>query len=378
MDTVRQDQDDHLPWWLALYFTPGAGAKTFQRIQQYWGSPKAVIENPACAQGLLNSQLLQKIARPDWKQVDKHLAWAQLADQCILTFFDSGYPSQLKQIPNPPPVLFVQGNPRLLQHFQLAMVGSRNPSVAGRETAYQFAYELKQAGLCITSGLALGIDAASHLGALAHAPNPATIAVIGTGPDQIYPHRNRHLARDIRKHGAIVTEFPLGSTASRTNFPRRNRIISGLSLGTLVVEASLNSGSLITARYANEQGREVFAIPASIREPRASGCHHLIKGGAKLVETSEDILEELTHVFTPAAFSPLTNPIADTETSADNLSGLDMQAIELLENIGYEPTSIDQLINRSGLTAERVSSMLLVLELQGFVMSSDGNYIRLK
>jgi DNA processing protein len=271
----------------------------------------------------------------------------------------------------PPPLLYVHGDPELLSSLQLAIVGSRNPSPAGTNNAYEFARHLGAAGLTITSGLALGVDAASHRGALDAAAS--TIAVTGTGLDRVYPARNKDLAHKIVTNGGVlVSEFPIGEAPQAGNFPRRNRIISGLSLGTLVVEAALRSGSLITAKYAMEQGREVFAIPGSIHNPLAKGCHALIQQGAKLVETAQDIVSEL---------APLANVSLQIEqvmaSNEKNQPDLDKDYQKLLDVMGYDPCPIDELISRSGLTAEEVSSMLLILELQNYVqLEPGGQYTR--
>jgi DNA processing protein len=259
-----------------------------------------------------------------------------------------------------------------LQSPQLAIVGSRNPTPNGRITAQDFARHLADVGLTITSGLALGIDAASHLGALES--DGYTIAVMGTGLDRVYPARNRDLAHAVAERGALVSEYPLGTTPRPENFPRRNRIISGLSMGTLVVEAALQSGSLTTAHHAVEQGREVFAIPGSIHNPLSRGCHRLIREGAKLVETAEDILSELS-----ALNQALNSPPKTLEKHYDTSESLDQEYERLLDTMGFAPTPVDQLVSLSGLTAEEVSSMLLILELQGYVGSSPGGlYIRVK
>lgn len=271
------------------------------------------------------------------------------------------------EISDPPPLLFVIGNPDLLQQSQLAMVGSRNPSVDGRENAQAFARELVNQGLVITSGLALGIDAAAHQGALAG--DGLTIAVTGTGLDRVYPARHRALAKEIAARGALVSEFPIGTPALAENFPRRNRIISGLSLGTLVVEAAPQSGSLITARLAAEQGREVFAIPGSIHNPLARGCHQLIRQGAKLVESVADILEEIHVTYAPKA--------SVTQDNSQTTPDLDDNSLILWSNLGSAPTSVDTLVSRSQLTTEQVSSILLIMELQGWVTSAPGGmYLR--
>ena len=248
---------------------------------------------------------------------------------------------------------------------QLAIVGSRNPTPGGRETAGAFARHLAGCGLTITSGLARGIDAAGHRGALAG--GGATIAVCGTGADRVYPKNHESLADEIAARGALVSEFPLGTPPGRQNFPRRNRIISGLSLGTLVVEAARQSGSLITAHAALDQGREIFAIPGSVHNPLARGCHQLIRDGAKLVETAADILEELKILARLVAENPATEPgHADTSTERDP----DYQ--RLLAAIAHDVVPVDVLVERTGLTADAVSSMLLILELQGEVESAPG------
>ena len=261
-------------------------------------------------------------------------------------------------------MLFARGDVALLQNPQLAIVGSRNPSVVGRETAQEFARTLAASGMTITSGLALGIDAASHQGALDGGGQ--TVAVFGTGLDRVYPAKNRALAHAIVEAGGVLlSEYPPGTEPLPGNFPRRNRIISGLSLGTLVVEAALRSGSLITARYAVEQGREVFAIPGSIHNPLARGCHQLIRQGAKLVEGARDILEEL---------APQLNAILAEPEPPEPSTGPDGEHRMLLACMGDGTSSVDQLVERSGLTADAVSSMLLLLELQGYVVSTAGGY----
>jgi DNA processing protein len=248
------------------------------------------------------------------------------------------------------------------------MVGSRNPSVVGRETAHDFARNFAASGLVVTSGLAQGIDTASHEGALQG--EGQTIAVFGTGLDRVYPARNRQLAHAIvEQGGALVSEYPPGVEPLAANFPRRNRIISGLSLGTLVVEAALRSGSLITARYATEQGREVFAIPGSIHNPLARGCHQLIRQGAKLVETARDVLEELA----PQLRAAIAEQPAE-KAAIEATPELDEEYRRLLACLEQAPSSVDQIVQRSGLTADAVSSMLLLLELQGYVISAAGGY----
>ncbi len=288
--------------------------------------------------------------------VDRSLAWADQPGQHILTLADAAYPRALLEIPDPPTLLYVRGNPALLQKRGLAMVGSRNATPQGLQTAEAFAKALASQGQCIISGLALGIDAAAHRGALA--AHGETVAVIGTGADRIYPARNKALALAIVEQGAVVSEFPLGTPALAANFPRRNRIISGLSRGVLVVEAAPESGSLITARLAAEQGREVFAIPGSIHSPVARGCHKLIKQGAKLVETAADVLEELGN------YVDLPLPRPDPAQVEDN---------PLLAALGHDPCSLDDLAERTGLHAGQLLPELLILELSGQIAPLPGN-----
>lgn len=299
--------------------------------------------------------------------IDLDLSWLEQKNNCIITFNDTNYPPQLKEIADPPPVLFVRGNADLLSLPQIAIVGSRNPSTLGEETAFNFAKTLSHYGFVITSGLALGIDAAGHRGALN--AKGYTIAVAGTGLDRIYPARHKELATDIVNSGVMISEFPTGTTAKANHFPRRNRIISGLCLGLLVVEAAKESGSLITARMALEQNREVFAIPGSIHNPLARGCNALIREGAKLVETTQDILEELNQYYQQD--EKLLPPTMQ--------STLDLEQQTLLNRIMFSPTSIDTLVENTGESVEIISSMLLILELQGYLEATPGGcYMRIK
>jgi DNA processing protein len=290
--------------------------------------------------------------------------WLTQPNCHAITQHDERYPPLLKQIPDPPAVLFVQGDPLRLIDKQLAIVGSRNPSISGERTAMEFARHLADIGLTITSGLAVGIDAAAHRGALAG--DGHTIAVTGTGLDRIYPARHRDLAGEIVTRGALVSEFPPGTPPRPENFPRRNRLISALSLGTLIVEAAMQSGSLITARLAAEQGREVFAIPGSIHNPLARGCHALLRQGAKLVETAQDILEEL------GALVAWEESPSQPSTPGSTTTDYSKEIINLLSYIEFEPTAVDTVVERSGLTADQVSSMLVVLELHGQIVSAPG------
>jgi DNA processing protein len=294
----------------------------------------------------------------------------------LLTPADAGYPALLREIPDPPPLLYVRGNVDALSLPQLAIVGSRSATPSGTETAHSFAAHLAARGFTITSGLAEGIDAAAHRGALAGAGT--TIAVCGTGLDIVYPRQHVELAAQIvAAGGAVVSEFAPGTPVYRANFPRRNRLISGLSVGTLVVEASLRSGALITARHAMEQGREVFAIPGSIHNPVARGCHRLIRNGAKLVETAEDIVEELRGLLEGLRAAGAADETASDR--ADTAGEPDAQYAHLLAAMAWDPVDADSLVTRSGLTIGEVSSMLLMLEMQGYVRPlSGGRYQRLR
>jgi DNA processing protein len=299
--------------------------------------------------------------------IDYDLEWLEQQNNGVLTFNDTNYPLQLKEIADPPPILFVRGNPDLLSLPQIAIVGSRNPSALGKETAFSFARTLSLYGFVITSGLALGIDGASHRGALY--AKGYTVAVAGTGLDRVYPARHKELATEIVNTGVMISEFPPGTTAKANHFPRRNRIISGLCQGLLVVEAAKQSGSLITARMALEQNREVFAIPGSIHNPLARGCNALIREGAKLVETTQDILEELNQYYQQdEKLLPLTTQ-----------STLDLEQQTLLNRVMFSPTSIDHLVENTGESVEVISSMLLILELQGYLEATAGGcYMRVK
>ena len=343
--------------WLRLTLIPGIGGETQRKLLAAFGLPEAVFSAGHAALHAVIGNKVDLLLDFDTAQaVDRSIAWADETGHTILTLADTGYPQSLLEIADPPNVLYVRGNPALLQKRGLAVVGSRNATPQGLQTAENFAKALAGKGLSIISGLALGIDAAAHRGALA--AGGATVAVIGTGADRLYPARNRELALQIAEHGAIVSEFPLGTPVLAANFPRRNRIISGLSRGVLVVEAATESGSLITARLAGEQGREVFAIPGSIHSPVARGCHRLIKQGAKLVETANDVLEELGEILQEAV--PEQPP-----------GGADESAI--LAALGHDPCTLDELVERTGAGADQLLGELLALELAGKLSSLPGN-----
>lgn len=357
--------------WLVLHLAPGIGAMRFAALMTRFGSPGGVRRagrEEVRASGLLPASVVEGVFAPDWDAIERALDWARRPGQAILTRDDPRYPPLLREIPDPPMLLYVLGDADALSGLQIAMVGSRNPSAGGREIARRMARFLARSGLTVSSGMASGIDAAAHEGALA-APG-TTVAVAGTGLDRVYPARHLDLAHRIAAQGALVSEFPLGVGPVRGNFPRRNRILSGLSLGVVVVEAALKSGSLITARHAMEQGREVFALPGSIHNPLAKGCHWLIRQGAKLVETAEDIVEELG----PLIGAAQVLPDAETSTGGDAEGPGDGAYRTLLDSLGYDPVPIDQLVERSGLAADEVSSMLLILELRGLVSAHPGGF----
>jgi len=353
--------------WLILARVPGLGPITATRLVEQLGDPLRVLASGRSdLQSLgIKAPLVDAILSPQESAAEADLAWAEAEGVHILTRDDPSYPSQLTQIPAPPILLFVRGDPQVLQDPILAIVGSRNPTASGRETTRELARDLGACGLTIASGLALGIDGAAHQGAM---ESGRTIAVLGTGPDRVYPAAHRELARRIARNGALVTEYSPGSAPIGRNFPRRNRIISGLSLGTLVTEAALQSGSLITARYAVEQGREVFAVPGSIHNPLARGCHELIRSGAKLVESATDILEELA----PVLGALVKAPDAPARSGMTDAVCLDEDHLRLLENLDHDPVATDDLIRRTGLPAQNVASMLLLLELEGYVLSCPG------
>lgn len=383
---------DELACRLALVRTPGVGPVTARRLIDMHGSAQACFRQRPSAAHHPESSDQPHATRPprdrlhdtssvpptridpsvvDWAAVERDLTWAQRPDHHILAFDDPRYPPRLAQIDAAPLLLFANGNIDCLGDPQLAVIGSRNPTPSGAETGARFAEHLARSGLVITSGLALGIDAAAHRGALA--AGAPTIAVGGTGPDRIYPSTNRALAeRIVAERGCIVTEFPTGTPAKGDHFPRRNRIISGLSLGVLVVEATVRSGSLGTARHAADQGREVYAIPGSIHNPMARGCHALIRNGAKLVEQANDVLEELKAVLGEAVLAASTVPASAPNSADPTTRELAAEYVSLLEALDFDPTSIDTLVARSGLTAEAVSSMLLILELDGRVTALPG------
>jgi DNA processing protein len=351
--------DPDLEGWLWLALIDGVGGQTLRRLLSAFGAPDQVraarhAELAHVAGPILASAIKQG---PDPKALDAALAWLGAAGNHLVTLADADYPKLLLQTADPPPLLFLKGRRDLLNRGALAIVGSRNATPAGIADTQAFARALSDAGLCIVSGLAVGIDAAAHRGALQGVSS--SIAVVGTGLDIVYPARNRALAHQLAEQGTLISEFALGTPPLSGNFPRRNRIISGMCRGCLVVEAALSSGSLITARLAVEQGREVFALPGSIHSPLSKGCHALIKQGAKLVDDVRDILDELGMGTQPAAPSAPAAPLAPP------LQGL-------LDQMGFEPCDLDTLCLRAGLTSAAATAMLLQLELDGVVGTLPG------
>ena len=341
----------------------GLTADHLRRLAREAGGDLERLCDPAViARVDLPPAVRQSLTVPDQTALRADLDWCAASGAQVLLCIDEAYPFQLAAIRDAPAALYVLGSVQALMAPQLAMVGSRSPTPGGRSIAREFAATLARWGLTITSGLATGIDAASHEGALEAGD---TIAVLGSGLDRIYPPENANLARRIRDRGALVSEFPPRTRPARQNFPRRNRIISGLALGTLVVEAAAESGSLITARWAGEQGREVFAIPGPIRSPLSRGCHKLIRDGAHLVETPAEVLPEIH-------FS-LKNQILTTDPPGlPAAAALDKDYEMLLDALDFEPVTLDTLAARSGLSGESIASMLLILELQGRVSPYPG------
>ena len=365
--------------WISLLRVPGVGCQTIHKLLAQFGEAEAILKaSQAMLQktGLSNRQI-QAILAQSLDAAKPDMLWLEKENHHLLTITDERYPAHLRDISAAPALLYVNGNPELLRDPQIAIVGSRTPTQGGSNNAFEFARHFASVGLCVTSGLALGIDGQAHHGALAD--DGVTIAVTATGLDRVYPAKNRALAHQIAERGALVSENPIGTLPRAQNFPRRNRIISGLSIGTLVVEAAQRSGSLITADYANEQGRIVFAIPGSIHNPLARGCHKLIRQGAKLVETARDVMEDLASQID-------INELNQNQPKIENIGSGKPTEIErdgendrLLAAMGYDPVSIDHLVIQTGLTPAALSSMLLLMELQGLIASNGrGSYTRIR
>ncbi len=377
-----------LPDWLRLAAVPGLGPERQRSLLAAFGLPRQIFAAGRNALAAVVGQALADavLAPPANEHIERTLAWAAETGSHVLTLADEAYPRTLFDIADPPVLLYAKGDPALLQRPAVALVGARSATAQGEANAAAFAQSLAEAGLAIVSGLALGIDAAAHRGALAAGPGGGgTIAVIGTGIDRIYPARNAALAREIATAGVILSEFPLGTPPLPHNFPRRNRIIAGLAQGVLVVEAALNSGSLITARLATESGREVFAIPGSIHSPLSRGGHRLIRDGAKLVETAEDVIEELRGRLGWPAPEPTARVqrgktavrrSAAAPTAQQTIPGLDDEAARVLQIIGYDPVDIDTLAGRCGLTVDALYAILLPLELDGHLARLAGGRLQ--
>ncbi len=363
---------DDLRTWLTLMRAPGVGAATVRAwLREADGHIHGAL-NVARAEKRLSSATRAWLRSPDAERLDADIAWLDAPDHRLLRCDEADFPPQLESIADPPAALFVAGRAELLLRPQIAIVGARGGSAAGLANARLFARDLARAGMVVTSGLADGIDGAAHAATLDASGD--TVAVMGTGPDRIYPRRHRVLAERIAGKGAVVSEFLPGTGPKAGHFPRRNRVISGLSLGTLVIEASVRSGSLITARLASEQGREVFALPGSIHNPLARGCHRLIRDGAQLVETVDDVLTALQPLAL-ALGDDLARRLDDDDVNASDAAPADddPERRRLLEVLGHgEPVAVDTLSQRSGLPAHAVSSILLMLELEGEVAGEAG------
>ena len=357
---------DELGAWLRLVETPGVGREAARRLLGEFGSPEAVLQAPESAsRALVGAQIASALAseRPGFAALlASTLAWLDSGSEArdVLVLGDPRYPQALLETGDPPLVLYAEGRIELLNAESIAIVGSRNPTAQGLENAHAFAAHLSRAGLVVVSGLALGIDGAAHEGALEG--GGGTIAVVGTGLDIVYPVRHKALARRIAAAGVLLSEFAIGTPSLPQHFPIRNRIIAGLARGTLVVEAAVQSGSLITARLATEAGRDVFAIPGSIHAPQARGCHALIKQGAKLVDAAADILEEYAPAHAAIAAARATNAAKEDAIKED----------PLLTALGFEPISLDALVARTGMSAAELAARLLDLELAGRVARRPG------
>ena len=375
MDNITEKK---LRYWLTLFQAPEIGIARIKKLLTYFNEVEMIFKASAkeLSTQKLHENQINIIKNPNQKWNDDTIQWLlSKKNNHIILFTDPRYPALLRDIVSAPPILYVQGDADLLTQPQIAMVGSRNPSRIGLEIAEEFSFLLSQAGLVVTSGLALGIDAASHQGALN--AGKKTIAVLGNGLNTIYPKINTLLAEKIIDNGCLVSEFHLHETPTTKNFPRRNRIISGLSLGTLVIEAALKSGSLITARYAMEQNRDVFAIPGSIRNPTSQGCLSLIQNGAKCVTRIEDILEEIklySHGVSTEKIDPILNtPLKNNGASQNKLDRTEQQVLACIDD---DVTTIDQICERSTLSAQQVSSALLELEVNDVVKRYQGGYMK--
>jgi DNA processing protein len=368
-----QSRDNDSALWIALNLIDGIGSATFCSLLSRFKTPEGIFSAKVNAlKEIVSDKVAYAIADGiDEEKIAPTLKWLEDNQNHLITLADSNYPKQLLETTNPPAVLYAKGNITLLQKPCFCIVGSRNATPQGEKNASDFAESLSQQNICVVSGMALGIDGAAHTGALK--AKGSTIAVVGTGLDIVYPAKHRTLAHHIVEQGLMLSEFNLNTPSKPQNFPRRNRIISGLSLGCLVVEANLDSGSLITARLAAEQGREVFAIPGSIHSPVAKGCHQLIKQGAKLVESIEDILSEL-NLINSSNSENSSGPIG----SLPEWANIPQETAPLLALMGFDPIDFDALLQLSQLTSSELSTMLTLLELDGKLATlQGGKYQRL-
>jgi DNA processing protein len=357
--------------WIRLAQCAGVGPNTARKLLSAFGLPQQVFAAGLRSLGnVVPERVARALSAPPSAEtlalIERTLAWAAQPDNHVLTLADHAYPKPLLEIADPPLMLYVKGRLDLLGSPSIAVVGSRNATAQGILNAETFSEALSQAGMTVVSGMALGIDTAAHQGALRG--TGATVAVIGTGADIVYPARNRALAHQIAASGCIVSEYPLGMPAIAANFPRRNRIISGLARATLVVEAAIQSGSLITARMAAEQGRDVFAIPGSIHAPLSRGCHELIRQGATLVEAAQDILDDMRCMQLPHAARVAAPAISQERMAGDSDT--------LLQIMGYDPVDLDLLARRAGMAAAPLSAALLALELDGKIEMLAGGRCR--
>jgi DNA processing protein len=367
---------------LARLVLAGGPVLPRRRLLERRGSPADALAAGADAwraEGLDPAQIARLQGADTEGVLARTLHWLQAPGHHLVGWHDADYPAPLRSMSSPPLALFVDGDPALLWRPAVAIVGSRTPTSGGRDNAHYFARSLAAAGIVVVSGMARGIDAAAHEAALA-AGSGTTVAVVGTGPDVSYPPAHEGLRERLATQGAVVSEHPPGTIALRSHFPARNRILAGLALGTLVVEAAEQSGALITARQAGEAGREVFAVPGSIHNPKARGCHRLIREGAALVEQPREVIDALAHLAADLA-SALRARLGETESGVIAGPGetplrLDADYQSLWESLGHDPTGMDQLVSRTGLTAAELSSMLLVMELDGLVTAEHGRYQR--
>lgn len=346
--------------WICLQQIQGLGGQGICRLLQHFGSPENIFEASHKALNQIVSEAVSSLIKqgPNLEDAALGLQWLEKENNHLITLADEHYPQALLEIPDPPPILYAKGDLSCLTMPAIAVVGSRNASIQGEKNAEEFALSLSEHGFCIISGMALGIDGAAHRGALKNKQG-RTIAVVGTGLDIVYPAKHLDLAHKIVEQGLVISEFAIGTPSRPQNFPRRNRIISGLSLGCLVVEANTQSGSLITAKLAADQGREVFAIPGSIHSPMSKGCHELIKQGAKLVDCIQDITNELA--------PHLSHLIHESKTVLNT-----EKFHPILDLMGFDPINIEVLMTLTNLTSEDLSATLLVLELESKIASLPG------